>query len=241
VVERGEQQVVEARLLEAPTLRDYLDDFALRAGGQLGGDTEVCITLRHAGADRLAASSSDRAARCDEVEYATNGGPCVTAADVMRVVLVPDIDADDRWPAWRQAALDEGFRSAAGVPAHVADGVEIVLNLYADRVDAWDRPAVLRADTYAQHVALTIGLCLEVSRLATTHVDEERALRELELINRLVVAALTDDGDDAGELMSRLHEVVRTRSTDAESDVRRIIRDLADARTQRQLPSPPDH
>jgi hypothetical protein len=238
VVERDGQAVLEARLLEAPTLRDYLDDFALRAGGQLGRDTEVCITMRHAGADRLVASSSDRAARCDEVEYATGTGPCLTAMDAMRVVLVPDIEADGQWPEWRQAALDEGFRSAAGVPAHVADGVEVVLNLYAERLDAWDAAAVLRADTYAQQVALTVGLCLEVAHLTTAHADGRGALRELQAINRLVVAAVTDDEDDAAELMRRLHEVVRGRSTHAESDVRGIIRDLAAARTRRGLASP---
>jgi uncharacterized protein YgfB (UPF0149 family) len=241
VLERGDRQIVETRLLEAPTLRDYLDEFAMRAGRHLGIDTELCISLRHAGADRLAASSSDRAARCDVVEYAAGAGPCVTAMDLMRVVLVPDIAADTRWPEWRQAALDEGFRSAAGVPAHVADDVEIVLNLYADHLDAWDASTVVRADTYAQQVALTIGLCLEVSRLTTAHADAQESLRELQQINRLVVAAITDDEGAAAELMTRLHEVVRTGSTHAEADVRGIIRDLADARSDRELEPPSEH
>jgi hypothetical protein len=231
VDENADQQVVERRLLEAPTLRDYLDEFAMRAGRHLGPDTEVCITLRHAGSDRLAASSSDRAARCDFVEYAAEAGPCIAAADGMTVILVQDIGRDERWPEWRAAALAEGFRSAAGVPAHVADGVEIVLNLYAQGVDVWDGPLLLRADTYAQQVALTVGLCLEVARLTTAHADAQQALRELQLINRLVVSALTDDEGAAAELTARVHDVVESGSTTAQAEVRTIIREVVGSRS----------
>ena len=66
------QTHVETRLLEAPTVRDYLDDFALRAGRHLGSRIEVSISLRHAGQDRLVASSS--------CTYSTSAGLASTAA-----------------------------------------------------------------------------------------------------------------------------------------------------------------
>jgi hypothetical protein len=148
-----------------------------------------------------------RAARCDEVEYAAGAGPCVTALDTMQVVLVPDIAADPRWPEWRAAALAAGFRSAAGVPAHVADGVEVALNLYAEDPAHLDRSLLVRADAYLQHVAVTIDLCLQVAHLTTAHADDQGRLRELEAINRLVVAAVTDDCTPIGTL----HAVGDTR------------------------------
>ncbi len=219
------QQHLEQRLLAAPSVRDHLDDFALRAGRHLGTDTDVSITLRYAGRDRLAASSDPRAARCDEVEYSTGAGPCITAMDLMQVVLVPDILDDTRWEAWRRASLDEGYRAGAGVPAHVTDGVEIVLNLYAEHVDAWDRTAILRADTFAQHVAVTMGLCLEVARLSSAYADAQAALQDLQRLNALVVQAVTDDEAAAPELLRRVRDVPPEDPAAAET-VRGILREV---------------
>lgn len=221
------QQHVEVRLLEAPDVRGHLDDFALRAGRHLGTDTDVSITVRHAGRDRLAASSDPRAARCDEIEHAAGAGPCITAMDLMQVVLVPDIVDDTRWESWRRASLDAGYRSGAGIPAHVADGVEIVLNLYAERVDPWDRTAILRADTFAQQVAVTVGLCLEIARLSSAYADAQAALQDLQRLNALVVQAVMDDGAAAPELLRRVRDAgVPPGDPAAAESVRGILREV---------------
>ncbi len=220
------QRGVERRLLEGSTLRDHLDDYAMRAGRHLGTGTEVSISLRHAASDRLVATGSARAARCDEVEYATGSGPCIVAMDSMQVVLVPDIAADPRWPAWRDVALESGFRSSVGVPAHVADDVEVALNLYSEELDAWDTGQLLRADTYAQQVAVTVGLCLQVAHLTTAHADVDAVLRELQLVNALVVRAIAPDEPTAAEMLRRVREVASGDSADVDGDVRRIVADL---------------
>ncbi len=221
---------VQVRLLEAPTVRDHLDDFALRAGRHLGADTDTSISLRHAGRDRLAASSSDRAARCDLVEYASGAGPCLTAMDLMNVVLVPDVLGDTRWDSWRRTCLDEGYRSAAGVPAHVTDGVEIVLNLYSEGLDAWDGPAILRADTFAQQVAVTVGLCLQVAHLAVAYTDVRAALRELERLTELVVRAVADDEASAPDLLRRVRDAARGPDAQADAAVRGVLREATGRR-----------
>ena len=174
---RPEPQLhLETMLLESGSVRDYLDDFALRASLRLGTDVEVSISLRHRGQDRLAAAASERAARCDDVEHREQSGPCVTAMDRLQVVLVPDIAEDTRWAGWRRTALDAVFRSAAGIPAHVADGAEIALNLYSEQVDRWDPEVLLRADVFAQDIARTVRLCLELARLSTWVTDGQAAV-----------------------------------------------------------------
>lgn len=224
--EQTSQTDVEMRLLEAPTVRDHLADFALRASRHLGSGTEVSISMRHAGTDRLVASSSGRATRCDEVEYRTGEGPCIAAMDLMQVVLVPDLVEESRWGPWRRASLDEGYRSGAGVPAHVADGVEVVLNLYSEQVDPWDADLIVRADTYAQQVAVTVGLCLQVAQLAAAYADAQAALRELERLTALVVAAVVDDGASAPALRDRIAEVARTAGPEAPAVVRSLLHEV---------------
>jgi GAF domain-containing protein len=227
VDEQQGQEHVELRLLEAPTVRDYLDDFALRAGRHLGTRTEVSISLRHAGTDRLAASTSERAARCDEVEYATGAGPCITAMDLMQVVLVPDLVDDTRWESWRRAAIDAGFRSGAGVPAHVAEGVEIVLNLYSEDLDPWDADLLVRADTYAQQVAVTVGLCLQVAHLSAAYADAQAAVRDLQRLNDLMVRAVSEDEAAAPELLRRVRDAARAGDAGADDAVRSILREAS--------------
>lgn len=215
----------EADLLGEPSLRVYLDDFALRAGRHLGADLDLSISLRHAGRDRLAASTSDRAARCDEVEYATGAGPCITAMDLLQVVLVPDAMQDTRWESWRRATLDEGYRSGAGVPAHVAEGVEVVLNLYSERVDPWHPDLLLRADTFAQQVAVTVGLCLQVAQLSAAVADARAAVTESQRLGELVVGALAADERSADGLLRRVREAGRDGGREAQEAVRAILRD----------------
>lgn len=215
---------LETELLEAPTVRDYLDDFALRAGRHLGPDLDVSISLRHAGRDRLAAASSERAARCDEVEYRTGAGPCITAMDLLQVVLVHDALEDTRWESWRTATLEAGFRAGAGVPAHVAPGVEVVLNLYSERVDPWHPDLVVRADTYAQGAGVTVGLCLQVARLAAAYADARAATAEADRLGRLVVGAVAADESAAADLLRRVQDAARAGGPGAPDAVRDVLR-----------------
>jgi hypothetical protein len=201
-------------ILETRTVREHLDSFALRAANQLGPGTHCSVSLRHGGTDRLAATSSERSARCDEEEYATGAGPCISAMDLLGVVLVPDLLAEGRWSSWRQISLDQGFRSSAAVPARVRDGAEIALNLYSERVDPWDRSMLVRADTYAQQMAATVALCLEVADL-TQEVSDLRGLSALqETLDRAIGVTMARRGCTAEEALTHLRDLALTRGED---------------------------
>ncbi len=216
----------QALVLGTRTVREHLDDFAVRAGHHLGSGTHCGVSLRHLGQDRLAAASSGRAARCDEVEYRTGAGPCVTAMDHLQVVLVPDVVADTRWASWREVTLAQGFRSGAAVPAHVTDGAEIALNLYSDDVDPWDRDTLIRADMYAQQIAGTVELCLEVAAL-TREVTDLRAARGVqERIDRAVGMTMAARGVPADAALTHL----RDRAVAEGRDVSDVAADVVDGR-----------
>jgi len=203
-VERPDPQLhVETLLLESGSVRDYLDEFALRASHRLGADTEVSITLRHDGADRLVAASSERAGHCDEVEHREQSGPCITAMDFLQVVLVPDIVEETRWSSWRNAALDAGFRSAAGMPAHVTEGAEIALNLYSEQPNRWDNELLVAADIYAQDVARTVRLCLQLAALTRSVADAQGARQARDAIEHAITAT-TQSGASVPDALERL-------------------------------------
>ena len=215
-------------ILEARTVREHLDSFALRAANHLGPGTQCSISLRHGGTDRLAATSSARSARCDEVEYATGAGPCITAMDLLGVVLVPDIVEEARWSTWRQVSLDEGFRSSVAVPARVRDDAEIALNLYSERVDPWDRSALVRADAYAQQMAATIALCLEVADLSQAVTD----LRELsglqETLDRAIGVTMARRGCTAEHALAHLRDRALTSGAELSEVASAVLRGVTD-------------
>ncbi|MFS0701644.1 hypothetical protein AB6N24_16855 [Cellulomonas sp. 179-A 4D5 NHS] len=197
---------LETFVLEARTVRDHLDDLASRAGTQLLAGTEISISVRHRGHDRLVATSTARAGLCDQTEYDTGAGPCVTAMDLLQVVLVPDILEDTRWASWRRVSLDNGFRSAAGIPAHVAEGVELSVNLYSEELDPWDADVLVRGDAFAQQVAQTVRLCLEVARLTTLHADAVAAAEARESINETISRTIAEKQGTVADVLGRLAE-----------------------------------
>lgn len=222
----GVRARVEALVLGARTVRDHLDDFAVRAGHHLGAGTHCSISLRHLGHDRLAAASSERSAACDEVEYRTGEGPCVTAMDDLQVVLVPDVGAESRWPEWRRVTLDRGFRASAAVPAHVTEGAEIALNLYSDRVGSWGREALVQADMYAQGVAGTVELCLEVAALSREVTDLRAAGEVQAVLDRAVGATMAARGMSADAALAHLRDRAVADGTDLRTAAETVLRDL---------------
>ena len=106
------------------------------------------------------ASSDARSAACDDAEVQEGRGPCVLSMDQLSGVIVPDVGEERRWPGWRAAVVDAGFRSAAALPAVIGDEMVAALNLYSDLRDPWDAAALVRADGELQRVAAELRTLL---------------------------------------------------------------------------------
>ena len=223
----------ETLVLQAPTVQHYLDDYVIRAGHHLGFGIDVTVSLRHRGHDRLVASSSPHASRCDFAEYEAGVGPCIAAMDHLAVVIVPDILDNTQWPAWRHAALDEGFRSTAAIPAHVTDGAEVAVHLYSHRADSWNRDIIVRADLYAQQIAHTVDLRLQVDRLTKIHDDAHAATQDRHLIDQAVGATMANNGCTAPEALTLLRGAALHRNIN--------LRDVAEAVLQGLTGTDPRH
>ncbi len=211
----------DAMLLEAPSIREHMDDFALRAAYRIGPRTHSSISLRHDGYERVVASTGPRPARCDETEFAAGSGPCLTAMDLIQVVPVADVADETRWAAWQRQTSSEGFRSAVAVPAHVVEGADIAVNLYSEDVNPWTTEQLLAADAFAQEIARTVGLCLDVARLMKVADDRAARAEALDVVNQAVGATMATNGCSAVEALTLLRDASRHRNVD--------LRDVAEA------------
>lgn len=136
---------------------EQFDDILRGAAERIGASTSCSVIMRQGGGYTRVASSDARSAACDDAEVTEGRGPCVLAMDQLSGVIVPDISDETRWSGWCAAALEQGFRSAAALPAYIAHDAVASINLYSDLRDPWDAEALVRADVEVQRVAAAIA------------------------------------------------------------------------------------
>jgi PAS domain S-box-containing protein len=130
-------------------------------------------------------------------ESATGRGPTGRAIRTGEVAIVDDIAADDAYATWRDDALDRGYRASAAVPLVDEDRLYGVLNVYADRTDAFDERerdvlaelghdiahALGRVERHGRYERIVENLPMGVYRVAAdeegTIVDANAALADI--------------------------------------------------------------
>ncbi|WP_019136519.1 GAF and ANTAR domain-containing protein [Cellulomonas massiliensis] len=208
-------------LVEATDVEAVLLAVARATTATLPASCEASVTLRRGGQPRTVAASGPRALRCDEAEYAAGDGPCLDAADDGVTVLVEDLSAETRWPAWTAATRREGFASAAAFPVGLAGDADMALNVYCDEPLAWAEHVVAEAERHAQELSRVLRYSLRLVDLATTTADLRAALESRAVIDQaigIVMAQNRCSAQQAAELLRQAsqHRNVRMRDLAAQ-------------------------
>jgi len=203
-----------------------LQDYAIHAATVLGTDAETSITIRQHGAAVRAASSSEAAGRCDRAEVLAQEGPCIDAMNELRTRVVPDLAAEDRWQEWRKQAVHEGFATAIAVPAHVGDGVQIALNMYARGEEVWDARVLASSGAYAQLVAAAVRMQLKVADLEDKADGLYRRMSDAVAIERAVGTIMQTNDCSAEDAERILGSAARHRGVSRRTVAETILRSL---------------
>ncbi|MET4094115.1 GAF and ANTAR domain-containing protein [Arthrobacter sp. UYCu712] len=111
------------------------------------------------------AASSDLPRRVDELQNQTGQGPCLDASYEDRVVSVPDLGSDPRWPEFSRPAFELGARSMLSFQLFV-DGEHLgVLNLFGSDVGVFDAESERIGALVAAHAAVALAGSQQVSQL----------------------------------------------------------------------------
>jgi hypothetical protein len=145
--------------LEIADTRDLLVAVAQMSRARIEGADWVSITTLRAGEFRTAASTDPRAVSADSIQYAVGSGPCVDAILDENDVLVRDLRADERWPAFGHRVAD-----ALGVGSMMAFRLTLdakntiaALNVFSLTVDAFDGEALSTGRLMATYGALGLN------------------------------------------------------------------------------------
>ncbi|MCB5291372.1 GAF and ANTAR domain-containing protein [Arthrobacter sp. SO3] len=113
------------------------------------------------------AASSDLPRRVDALQNETGQGPCLDASHEERVVSVPDLSTDRRWPEFSRQAFKLGARSMLSFQLFV-DGDHLgALNLFGNDVDVFDAESERIGALVAAHAAVAVAGSKQVSQLTS--------------------------------------------------------------------------
>ncbi|MFS0702347.1 GAF and ANTAR domain-containing protein [Cellulomonas sp. 179-A 4D5 NHS] len=200
-------------LLEAAGVEEFVEGVAQAAAARIRPDAHVAIMLKRQGRPTGVASSDERAAQCDEVEFAANEGPCLTSAETGERIVIQELErGDERWPAWADAARQVGFRSAAAIPRSVREGVDIAINLYSEDPGVWDDDALATAEMYADEVARTLRLCLRSADQAEINEDLKAALASRAVIDQAMGVIMAENRCSSEEAFRILRSASQNRN-----------------------------
>ncbi|HYQ82726.1 MAG TPA: GAF domain-containing protein, partial [Rubrobacter sp.] len=98
-------------------------------------------------------ASGELPRQVDALQNSTGQGPCLDAAYQERVVRVPDLSRETRWPDFSRGAMELGARSMLSFQLFVEGDRLGALNLYGDGPDAFDDESEQTGSLVAAHAA----------------------------------------------------------------------------------------
>ena len=155
---------------------------------------------------QLMTSTSEAAGFVEVMQLNAAAGPCIDCFRTGTAVSVEDISLSEPWPAFRKAALDQGFHSVLATPMKLRGQIIGTMNLFgssAEKVSARDA-----AVAQALADVATIGI-LQERVIQEGHLMEEQLHRALDsriLIEQakgVIASGLSLSMDDAFGLLRK--------------------------------------
>ncbi|MFA9445555.1 ANTAR domain-containing protein [Egicoccus sp. AB-alg6-2] len=185
---------------DLPDLLHRLTDHATMVTGAQG------CGIMLAGNDGLgfAAASDDGVVDVEVTQDRIDDGPCHAAYERDQTMAIGDLEAEDRWPEYRQRALESGFRAVLGIPMRAWGQTIGVLDIYRRAPGPWsdtDR------DAAEIMTAMGAGYILHANQMRAQHelADQlQTALTSRDIIGQakgLLMARHRVDADEAFDML----------------------------------------
>ena len=148
-----------ARTLEAEhDTNEMLDELVSAAVAQIPGVDEGSISVVLARRDVTSQSpSSDLPARVDRLQTETGEGPCLDAVFKEKVVRVPDLATEQRWPKFARRAAEAGAGSMLSFQLWVQGDNLGALNLYGRQPNAFSEESEQVGLLFVSHAAVAMA------------------------------------------------------------------------------------
>jgi GAF domain-containing protein len=123
------------------------------------------ILVRKGGAVETFAATHELVAHLDQVQFEQGEGPDIDIITDRHGVLVPDVRAETRWPAWARQVGEAGIRSMVGTRLHTSSHVIGSLNAYDPAPGHFDVDDQAVAHLLARHAAVAMDTATDAANL----------------------------------------------------------------------------
>jgi GAF domain-containing protein len=188
-------------------------------GETAGSHIECGVTLRQRKRSATVAGSSPHATLLDKLEQDLGQGPCLTALDAMKSVVLANAAADSRWPQYQKLLKENGCGSVLGVPLALDHNHAAALNFFASQPGVFTDSVVHRAEGFAELAGRAVRLALRIADAQNLAEDLTAALEHRTVINLACGVVMAQNRCSQEEAMAVL--------TKASSHRNRKLRDLA--------------
>lgn len=173
----------------------------------LGADGAGIMLPDEDGDLRFVAASGPRVRAIESLQGRMRTGACYEAFTTGEVVAAPDLRNDDRWPDYRERALEVGLEAVVGVPLQAAGQIIGVLNVYASEPRQWSAEDKDACETLS---ALGAAYLLVSQQARSQHALSQHLYAALEsrgFIERAKGIIMARDNVDAHAAFEELRKV----------------------------------
>lgn len=202
-------------ILSTTDIQEFLGKLAvLSAHGLRGNEVDVLcgITLSRRRRAATVAYNSETAKIMDELQYAFEEGPCITAALEQRPIIVDDVRNDGRWPEYAAAVARHGLRSVLSVPFTVGPEAQAAMNLYSYRPGSFSDEGVTFAESYARQASKGLQLALRMAHYSEEADNRSRAMESRTDIDVAVGIVMAQNRCSQAEAFRILQRASSTRN-----------------------------
>jgi GAF domain-containing protein len=173
-------------VLSSSHVEEFLHNLAVAAAADLsspGQEVSCSVTVLRRKKPATVASSDDRALGLDEVQYAFDEGPCLSAIREGGTMHVPDVRTEHRWPRYIAAVHESPLESVLAVSMLEGGEASAALNLYSTRKHAFSGEAISAAEKFARDASTSLGLALRIAQLTDSRDDLIAAMSSRTIID----------------------------------------------------------
>jgi GAF domain-containing protein len=193
-------------LLEESDLDTVLKGIGNLAVAAIPSCEEAGVTLETDGRMTARTTTGETAERVDAHQYEIDEGPCVSARQTHRPVLIATMASDVRWPRFSKYAASQGVKSSYAVPMTIGDQMIGVLNLYSidDPFGEEDQAVGVK---FAEQAAMAVRHAETFAKTKEMIEHLHRALETRDTIGAAVGILMHRDGITMDVGFTRLKEI----------------------------------
>jgi GAF domain-containing protein len=221
-------------------LEDTLVRIAAFAVQAIPGAHGAGLTLLEADRPQTVVATADFVREIDDVQYALNEGPCVSAVAEGRTFTSGNLGGEPQWPRFGPRVGRLGVHSALSLPLVLPDRVVGALNVYAHGRDVFTAETVEMGELFAPAAAVSVANAQMLAQAERLVGQLQEAMTSRAEIDQAIGVLMSRSGGTADEAFATLRTMSQSRSLKLAEIAREVVGEATRRARARHAQSAPE-